>query len=189
MVNKYVIAGLGLIGVSEATFVLAGSTLALSALTIPAITITSGAITAAAGTAAIAGIGALVAAGAIAKAKLLKRNGKRSIEDQNCLMVDNPDLFLTLAANNDQLGCGMRLVCELEATSDDELGEEEALILNLFGRGPEPVKFQDLDKPKAGFQYAAYVGATTGECEKVFGTCPFNRSTMMTAFKEALNES
>lgn len=33
----------------------------------------------------------------------------------------------------DQLGCGMRLVCELSATPFSSLGEDEKLILELFG--------------------------------------------------------
>jgi len=33
----------------------------------------------------------------------------------------------------DQLGCGMRLVCELSATPDASLMEDEKLILQLFG--------------------------------------------------------
>lgn len=33
----------------------------------------------------------------------------------------------------DQLGCGLRLVCELAATPDDSLLEDEKLILELFG--------------------------------------------------------
>jgi len=180
MVNKYVMIGLGLVGISEAIIVEGATVLTVGTIAVGSTTVIPAL--------AVAGIGALVAAGAVAKVALLKRNGKRSIEDANCLPVNNPDLFLTLAANNDKLGCGMRLVCELEATPDDDLSEEEKLILNLFGRGPEPVKFQDLDKPKAGFQYAAYVGATSGDCGTVFGSCPFKRSTMMQAFKETLNE-
>jgi hypothetical protein len=35
--------------------------------------------------------------------------------------------------NGDQLGCGMRLVCELSSANFEELENDEKLILGLFG--------------------------------------------------------
>ncbi|XP_063588179.1 uncharacterized protein LOC134765444 [Penaeus indicus] len=141
--------------------------------------------TAAAAT-ALAGVGALAAAGVILAAKASSSNGKRSAS--GCFPVNNPDLFITLAANSDKLGCGMRLVCELEATPDEALSHEERLILGLFGRSPAPVNFDQLNTPKAGFQYAAFVGAkaaSVAECASTFNQCPFDRATMIEAFQKS----
>ena len=136
-------------------------------------------------TATVAGIGALAIAGALATSQLIDiRRKKRS---ETCLPISNPDVFFTLAANSDHLGCGMRLICELELTSDDKLSKEERLILGLFGRSPKPVNKDELSTAKSGFQYAAFVGANAediSECSKVFNNCPFDRITMMKAFKK-----
>nr|XP_027223891.1 uncharacterized protein LOC113816066 [Penaeus vannamei] len=142
--------------------------------------------TTAAAATALAGVGALAAAGVILAAKASSSNGKRSAN--SCFPVNNPDLFITLAANSDKLGCGMRLVCELEATPDEALSHEERLILGLFGRSPAPVNFDQLNTPKAGFQYAAFVGAkaaSVAECASTFNQCPFDRATMIEAFQRS----
>ena len=78
-----------------------------------------------AGTAAV--VGALAGSGAFA------RKNQRVRRDASCFGITNPELMFVLAANSDQLGCGQRLVCELEATNDEELSETERLILQLFG--------------------------------------------------------
>ncbi|XP_066939819.1 uncharacterized protein [Macrobrachium rosenbergii] len=160
----------------------------VASLAIPAVTLTTGTLgvgvtSSAAAAAALAGVGALAAAGVIVAARAASGNGKRSAP--TCLPVNNPELFITLAANSDKLGCGMRLVCELEATPDEALTQDERLILALFGRAPLPVNFEELNTPKAGFQYAAFVGSKAGspsECASVFNACPFDRATMIEAF-------
>ncbi|XP_042862947.1 uncharacterized protein LOC122247609 [Penaeus japonicus] len=142
--------------------------------------------TTAAAATALAGVGALAAAGVILAAKAASSNGKRSVN--SCFPVNNADLFITLAANSDKLGCGMRLVCELEATPDEALSHEERLILGIFGRSPAPVNFDQLNTPKAGFQYAAFVGAkasSISECAATFNQCPFDRATMIEAFQKS----
>lgn len=149
-----------------------------------AATITLGTTTTAATTAALAVGGALAAAGVLAAARAASSRGKRAAP--TCLPVSNPELFITLAASSDKLGCGMRLVCELEATPDQALSHEERLILGLFGRAPAPVAFDQLNTPKAGFQYAAFLGAkaaSPAECASTFNQCPFDRTVMMRAFQ------
>ena len=75
-------------------------------------------------------VGALVLGGVV-----LSGSGHRFKRDASniCLPVSRPELFLELAANADQAGCGLRLVCELEATPDEALTKDEMLILSLFG--------------------------------------------------------
>ena len=80
--------------------------------------------------AAVVVVGALLLGGLV-----LAGAGSRIKRDVSsyCLPTSSPDLLLELAASADQLGCGLRLVCELEATPDDALSTDELLILNLFG--------------------------------------------------------
>lgn len=75
-------------------------------------------------------VGALVVGGVIFAGA--HNHFKRDVSSY-CLPTANPDLFLDLAARADETGCGMRLVCELEATPDEALSRDELLILNLFG--------------------------------------------------------
>ena len=58
--------------------------------------------------------------------------GKREIVT-SCLPFNNPEIYFSMAANSDFLDCGRRYVCELEATADDKLAQEELLIRSLFG--------------------------------------------------------
>ncbi|XP_042210821.1 uncharacterized protein LOC121858443 [Homarus americanus] len=67
-----------------------------------------------------------------AAAVALARRGKREVA--SCLPFGNPELYFSMAANSDFLDCGRRFVCELEATADGNLSEEEILIRNFFGR-------------------------------------------------------
>ncbi|XP_042210812.1 uncharacterized protein LOC121858434 [Homarus americanus] len=154
--------------------------------TLTAATISLGAASSTtAAAAAFAGVGALALAGVLVATQAASSKGKRSAP--TCLPVSNPDLFFTLAANSDKLGCGMRLVCELESTPDEALTHQEKLILGLFGRTPVPVNFEQLNSPKASFQYAAFVGAkaaSPAECAKTFNMCPFDRVTMIKAFQK-----
>ncbi|CAL4083241.1 unnamed protein product [Meganyctiphanes norvegica] len=157
--------------------------------TAAATTLTLG--TGGAGAAAILGLGAAAVVGGLALAALAgSRRGKRDTTP-SCMPIDNPDFFLTLAANSDQLGCGLRLICELEATSDELLSQDEALILSLFGRAPTPPKQSELKASKSGFQYAALVGSLAkdvSECAQVFDECPWDRQTLMKLFTEGKNQ-
>lgn len=168
-----------LLPLAEAIILL--ETTAATAATTYGITIGSGGAAAA----AVAVAGALVLGGLALVAA--SNRGKRDVGAQ-CLPANNPDLFITLAANSDRFGCGLRLVCELEATPDEALSHEERLILGLFGRSPAPVNFDQLNTPKAGFQYAAFVGAkaaSVAECASTFNQCPFDRATMIEAFQRS----
>merc|ERR1712215_143922 len=148
-----------------------GLAASLPTLTIPTLTLT-GTAASAASLGAVAGVAGLAASAVGSK--------KRSVD--NCMPFQNPDLFFTLAAGSDNLGCAQKLVCLLEKTVDEQLSESEKLILNLFGRAPAPVKFDELNAPKSSFQYAAFVGANNGDCVDVYNRCPFDRVTMMQAF-------
>ncbi|XP_064100922.1 uncharacterized protein LOC135211519 [Macrobrachium nipponense] len=169
--------------------IILGSATAASATTAG---VALGAATASAAAGAIGVVavaGALIVSGVIAAAAVANRRGKRDTAgagaEPTCLPMNNPDLFIALAASSDTIGCGMRLVCELEATPDELLSREEHLILGLFGRQIKPAPFSELMSPKAGFQYAAFVGANAknvSECASVFDLCPYDRRAMMELF-------
>ncbi|XP_066939820.1 uncharacterized protein [Macrobrachium rosenbergii] len=168
--------------------ILLGSATAASATT-TGVALGAATAAAAAGAAgAVAVAGALIVGGVIAAA-VANRRGKRDTAgagaEPTCLPMNNPDLFIALAASSDTIGCGMRLVCELEATPDELLSRDEKLILGLFGRQIKPASFSELKSPKAGFQYAAFVGANAknvSECASVFDLCPYDRNAMMELF-------
>lgn len=90
---------------------------------------TTGLTVSGAGLAAAGVVGGL-ALGALA-AVAVARRGKR--EASSCLPFSSPEIYFSMAASSDVLDCGRRYVCELEATADDKLAQEEILIRNLFG--------------------------------------------------------
>lgn len=174
----------GLLSLVHSILILESTSSALTAATLT-LGVSATAASAAATAAAFAGLGALALAGVLVATQAASRSGKRSAPSCLPANFNNPDLFLTLAASSDKLGCGMRLVCELESTPDEVLTNEERLILGIFGRSPKPVSFDQLDSPKSGFQYAAFVGAKASnpnECATIFNKCPFDRVTMIKAF-------
>lgn len=69
-----------------------------------------------------------------AKLLLLKAKRRRHGREvaPSCVSFDNPEMYFALAANGDFLECGRRFVCELEATAEKKLSQEELLIRNLF---------------------------------------------------------
>lgn len=103
-----------------------------TAATTSSVGITIGSSSAAAAAAATLGASALVAGALVVGGLALASRHKRDVSSY-CLPSTKPDLFLDLAARADQAGCGLRLVCELEATPDEALSRDEQLILSLFG--------------------------------------------------------
>ncbi|XP_063872959.1 uncharacterized protein LOC135107224 [Scylla paramamosain] len=174
----FCVATVTLLPLAHAVFLVASSSSAASS-TVGLTLGTSGSAAAALGVAGLVA-GALVLGGLALAASRNKRD-----VSSHCLPSSSPELILELAASADQLGCGLRLVCELEATPDDALSTDELLILNLFGRQVKPVTFSQMKNAKSSFQYAALVGSrakSVTECGQVFDQCPFDRRTIMGAF-------
>jgi len=87
----------------------------------------------------------------------------------------------------DQIGCGLRLVCELSSTPDENLLQDERLILNLFGRELKAPKV-DSGKGKLSYSYAALLGETAKDsstCGKVYFRCPYNAQQVMESLRNA----
>lgn len=118
LISIALIVATTLVGVSDSVIILAtGTAIGVSAV----------------GLAAAATVISALAAGAgllILKAKH-RRHGREVAP--SCVPFDDPEMYFALAANGDFLDCGRRFVCELEATPEENLAQEELLIRNLFG--------------------------------------------------------
>ncbi|CAG7729672.1 unnamed protein product [Allacma fusca] len=92
----------------------------------------------------------------------------------------NPSLDEVLAY--DELGCGLRLVCELSAVPQDSLQEDEKIILALFGgeeKLPDPYR---ATRGKLSYAYATLLGKAANDpqvCQKVYGKCPHQGEQIM----------
>ena len=97
----------------------------------PTIDIVVGASTIPAYAVTAAGVGvAAVLAGVHVARKVASRLHKR---ETLCLPFDNPEIMFMLAQHSNSQDCGRRFVCELEATNDVELNDEEKLVKSVFG--------------------------------------------------------
>lgn len=81
----------------------------------------------------------------------------------------------------DQLGCGMRLVCELAAVPVAELQDDEKLLLTLFGQGTKGEK----KAGKFSYTYAEALGRSgdADACVKTYPSCPYQSSQIMAAIR------
>ncbi|XP_066939821.1 uncharacterized protein [Macrobrachium rosenbergii] len=114
-----------------------------------------------------AAVGGALSLGALAL-KTAAGRGERAAA--SCLPFGSPELYFTVAANGDDLGCGRRFVCEVEAAMEDDLVGEELLIRGLFSRRPTA-----FDGTPAGvFAKAGALGATQGleACARAFKPVP-----------------
>ncbi|XP_018026766.1 uncharacterized protein LOC108682157 [Hyalella azteca] len=189
-VSAMVVLVLAVAGTAFGTGVIS-TTAGVSAATIGfGVTSASSATAATAATAAlgVAGVGTAAVVGALAATAIARnvRNG-RLRRDVSCAAgVGNPQLLLALAASADQLGCGQRLVCELQATDDQQLTPTELQILEIFGRDVRPLKASQMQKPASLYHYAAQVGskaASTDVCAETFDLCPLDRAAIMDAYQ------
>jgi len=139
------------------------------------------------GVAAVIGLKIAGLAGfAIARSFSGRRGGRRGRRDAG---VEDPmeELF-QMVAEADQLDCGARVVCELEAREQSSLQADERLILSLFGSQPRLPIFAKHNTAAGKYQTAAFYGAakkSVGLCAKVFAKCPYNSELLMQAVRSA----
>ena len=68
-----------------------------------------------------------------------RRGGRRGYRGRRDVVVDlavdeeQEESYFQLVERVDSLGCGLRVVCELEAKEDAQLKADEKIILSLFG--------------------------------------------------------
>ena len=61
------------------------------------------------------------------------RRGRRDLVVDVAVDEELEETYFQLVERVDSLGCGLRVVCELEAKDDAQLQADERLILSLFG--------------------------------------------------------
>jgi len=170
-----------------ATLLTTAATGTTAAVTIGLTTTAINAATAVNAAAAAATVGAAAVVGALAAGAISRgRRGRRDVSEVSCAgAIESEELLFVLAANSDQLGCGQRLVCELEATEDQDLSSVEQSILSLFGRNVRPLKASQMLQPKSLYHFAAQVGSKASsplECGEVFDLCPMDRQAIMAVY-------
>ena len=118
--NFFVVFTFGLVALAQ----IVSSTISIA---IPAITT---------GTVSLGIPGAAVAGAILAgKALVLKQallNKRKRRQAEACLPIDNPEILLLMAQNSNSQDCGRRFICELEASNDANLSQEELLVKNVF---------------------------------------------------------
>lgn len=103
------------------------------------------------------------------------RVSKRYKRELSSLTVAE-ELLLQIAYDQDQeVPCGLRMVCELAARKIEELTETEAMILNLLDRP------YSLDSAAVRYDEAALLGRIDGidACVSMYQRCPNNSDQVM----------
>ncbi|XP_068229228.1 uncharacterized protein [Palaemon carinicauda] len=160
----------------------------------PTIILTSAAATATALTISVSNValaavgGAAVLLGLAGLVKVAGRGrGRRQTESDNAFTSDAVDILFAAAGSLDQeSNCGLRLICELAATPENQLADDEKLIMSLFGSDFEPQPDQT-NSPATPFQQAAFLGRRSGSaevCATTYSKCQYNATQIMDILRE-----
>ncbi|XP_071527840.1 uncharacterized protein [Panulirus ornatus] len=174
------------------------SVVALVDIATPIFLVSSSATTAAAATAgtlgltisnpalaAVGGAAVLLAVAGVATSAVFRGRGKRAaverVNDDGISSNAIDILFAAAGSLDHQTNCGLRLVCELAATPVDQLADDEALIMSLFGR--ESILNHDhINSPITPFQLAVFLGQQSGSattCANTYRRCPYTSRQVM----------
>ncbi|XP_027232654.2 uncharacterized protein [Penaeus vannamei] len=146
--------------------------------------VTTGSVALSSSAAALAALKLSAVGGAVLGSAIASRGRSRGKRDLvQCLPVADTELYFTLAANSDKLGCVQRFVCEVSARDEADLSEDERLFRDAFasGHAPEAGSAQSL------FVRAASVGAK-GDlrlCADEYSKCPIDGKTLLREFNKA----
>ncbi|XP_042858767.1 uncharacterized protein LOC122244863 [Penaeus japonicus] len=146
--------------------------------------VTTGSVALSTSAAALAALKLSAVGGAILGSAIGSRRryrGKRELVQ--CLPVANTELYFTLAANSDKLGCVQRFVCEVSARDAADLTEDERLIRDAFASNLTA----EAGSAKSLFVRAASIGAK-GEprlCVDEYSKCPIDGKTLLKEFIRA----
>jgi len=95
-------------------------------------------------------------------------------------------LFATAASIDRETNCGLRLVCELAATPENELAADEALIMSLFG-DQVPLSHDMINAASTPFQLAAFLGRqsqSAATCANTYLKCQYNSHQTMEILRQ-----
>lgn len=132
------------------------------------------------GAAVLLGAAGLVAAKAAAAARRGRRSAPALADDgysHNAVDV----LFAAAGSLDHRSNCGLRLVCELSATPSDQLAEDEALLMALFG-SPDVASHDHVSSPASPFQLAAFLGRASKSasvCAHTYAKCHYDAAHTM----------
>ncbi|XP_042881133.1 uncharacterized protein LOC122258918 [Penaeus japonicus] len=148
------------------------------------VTVSNPALAVVGGAAVLLGAAGLVAAKAAAF-----RRGRRSATaladdgySQNAVDV----LFAAAGSLDRDSNCGLRLVCELSATPSDQLADDEALIMTLFG-SPSIASHDQISSPATPFQLAAFLGRASKSapvCAQTYAKCHYDSRQIMDILRQ-----
>lgn len=138
--------------------------------------------------AAVGGAAVLLGAAGLIKAS---GRGKRSVPapagaDDGFSVNAIEILFASAASLDRDTNCGLRLICELAATPEDQLADDEALIMSLF----EPttrLTHDQINSPVTPFQLAAFLGhqsASAQACATTYQKCQYNSNQIIDILRQ-----
>merc|ERR1711887_12248 len=169
--------------------ILVSSTAAATTATIATLGITvSNPALAAVGAGAVL-LGAAGLAGAAIGSLAGRRRGKRALTGvaDDGFSVDAIDiLFSTAGALDRETNCGLRLVCELAATPENQLAADEALLMSLFGDA-RPLSHDQINGPSTPFQLAVFLGRqsqSAATCATTYSKCQYNSNQIMEILRQ-----
>jgi len=109
---------------------------------------------------------------------------RRSIEGDSQVYDPSYDQVLS----QDQLGCGMRLVCELASLPVGEVPEDGKIILELFGRDGKAPNAAKSSKGRLTYSYASLLGENAKDasaCSRVYSGCPYGFREILEGLRAA----
>lgn len=146
--------------------------------------LTTGSLALSSSAAALAALKLSAVGGAILGSAIASRGRSRGKREQvQCLPVANTELYFTLAANSDKLGCVQRFVCEVSARDEADLTEDERLFRDAFTSSHAP----GAGSAQSLFVRAASVGAKRDLrlCADEYSKCPIDGKTLLREFNKA----
>ncbi|XP_064115256.1 keratin, type I cytoskeletal 17-like [Macrobrachium nipponense] len=95
---------------------------------------------------------------------------KRSAEDESEALAR----VLDLIRREDVAGCGLRLVCELASSEEEELTVEELSILNIVGPPARPEERISSENGVNDYRVAKSIGLERENCTRAYSFCPLD---------------
>jgi len=178
-----------LVHVATPIILLTSAAATTAAVTTLGITVSSPALAAVGAGAVLLGAAGLVGAAFGSLGGGRRHRGRRAVTGvaDDGFSVDAIDiLFSTAGALDRETNCGLRLVCELAATPENQLAADEALLMSLFGDA-RPLTHDQINGPSTPFQLAAFLGRQSqnvATCSNTYPKCQYNSNQIMEILRQ-----